>query len=127
MTVSRKERDIAMRIICDFHQNRNSGHSIGPLYLSHHGLPKSSNPEHIVEVLRSMGYITYKREPDGKIYQIDLTDSGKCYFEKRADISHEKKVEWIRYIITTAIAIAAIILSGIALAAQLGLIQFPQS
>lgn len=120
MAVSKRHRNKAMKIICDFHASKKPGHSIGPQYLTKHGLTERVNAEHVVEILRSMGYVTYSRNPDGRIYEINLTDSGKCYFEKKKDISHEKRVEWIRYIITTLIAILALIIAAISLSAQLG-------
>ena len=110
-TVSKRNRDIAMKIIIDFHENRESGHTIGPKYLTYHGLPKSVDPYHVIDVLKSMGYIDFKKDPIGKIYSIDLTEKGKHYFETNMDISREKKVEWIRYIITTLIALIALVKS----------------
>lgn len=125
MAIPKRDRDKAMKIICDFHASKEPGRSIGPLYLTKHGLSEHVNADHVVEVLRSMGYVTYRKNPDGRICEINLTDSGKCYFEKKKDISHEKRVEWIRYIITTVIAALALIIAAIALAAQLGLVQLP--
>lgn len=49
-------------------------------------------------------YIDAKR-----YYEIDLP--GKAYVEGRAALAHNKRVENIRYIITTAIALAAFIKS----------------
>ena len=126
-TVSKKNRDLAMKIMIDFHTNRDPGHTIGPKYLSHHGLPESVDPFHVVDVLRSMGYGDSKRDVTGETYRIDLTDKGKHYFETKEDISREKRIEWIRYLVTTAISISALILSGISIAAQIGLMTLPQA
>lgn len=117
-TVSKKNRDLAMKIIIDFHADREDRHTIGPKYLTYHGLPKSVDPYHVIDVLKSMGYIDFKKDPIGKIYSIDLTEKGKHYFETNMDISHEKKVEWIRYIITTLIAVAALITSIVSIVLQ---------
>ena len=116
--VSKKNRDVAMKIIIDFHVNREPGHSIGPNYLTYHGLPKSVDPYHVIDVLKSMGYIDFKKDITGERYSIDLTDKGRHYFETNMDISHEKRIEWIRYIITTAIAIAAWITAIISIVLQ---------
>ena len=125
MAISKRHRDKAMKIICGFHESKKPGCSIGAPYLTKNGLSKTVDADHVVEVLRSMGYVTYSKNPDGRICEINLTDSGKCYFEKKKDISHEKRIEWIRYIITTVIAALALIIAAIALAAQLGLVQPP--
>ena len=56
-----------------------------------------------------------------------LTPAGQAYAEIQTDAIHDKRVENIKYVITTAIAVIALILAGISLAAQLGLIQLPQA
>lgn len=126
-TVSKKNRDLAMKIMIDFHTNREPGHTIGPKYLTHHGLPESVDPFHVVDILQSMGYVNYKKDVTGDVYKIELTDKGKHYFETKEDISREKRIEWIRYLVTTAISISALILSGISIATQIGLITLPQA
>lgn len=125
-TVRKRDRDKAMRIICTHFETNTSG-SITPAYLTYHGLRESLDPEHIVKVLEAMGYVTTRIETQGNktLKFISLTPAGKRYFEDKADISHEKRVQNIRYIVTTIIAALALILSGISLAAQLGLIQLP--
>lgn len=57
--------------------------------------------------------------------KISCTTLGKKYVEDIQDKRKDKRMECIRYSITTAIAILALILSGIAVAAQLGLIKLP--
>lgn len=114
-TLSKSCRDIAMRIICDYHANNKEGNTIGPAFLAHKGLPQNIDADYVVEILRSMGYITYTIDYNRKICDIQLTDRGKCYFEMDADVKHEKRVNNIKYIITTSIAVLALILSLIAL------------
>ena len=60
---------------------------------------------------------------EGKVsYIIRGTGRGADYLMYRKRVSHKERVEWIRYIVTTVIAIVAIILAGISLASELGLI-----
>lgn len=91
MPIPKKTRDIAMKIILDFHNTREPGHSIGPLYLAKKGLPEGTDPIQVIEVLRSMGYITYTKERNGKIYDIRPTDVGIHYFETTEDEKAERK------------------------------------
>lgn len=107
----KKYRDIAMRAICDFHANNKEMNMIAPEYLYYFGIPKNINATNLVKVLQSMGLITYKWSAQDGIYSIDLTDTGRCYFERQHDLSRKEKIEWIRYAITTAIALAAFIKS----------------
>lgn len=112
MSVPKETRDIAMKIILDFHQSKDVGHSIGPMYLSHHGLPDGANAVQVVELLRSMGYISYIKERDGKIYDITPTDSGLSYFEKEADEKEKIRKEFMHdWKITLFSAIAGALLS----------------
>jgi len=104
----KKYRDIAMRAICDFDDIFST---MEPKDLYAHGLPHNINATHLVDTLRSMGLITYKWSAQDGIYSIDLTDTGRCYFERQHDLSRKEKIEWIRYAITTAIALAAFIKS----------------
>ncbi len=127
MTISKKNRDIAMKAICDFHAERLPNYSIGPEYLYSKGLPQEVDALQVVDVLCAMGYISYTDTYGDGHRQIRLTDAGKCYFEKKVDRDREKRIENIRYIITTAIAVLALVLAGISLAAQLGLIQLPKA
>lgn len=120
----KKHRDLAMRIICDFYMQHKSDCEISTKYLYLHGLPESVDAEHLCSVLEGMGYLAMTRFYDHPS-RIDLTDSGKCYFERKSDRNREKRAENIRYAITTIIAILALIISGVSLAAQLGLIQLP--
>lgn len=121
---SKNDRDIAMKILCDFYSKNDRKFCIEVNHLHNFGLPKSIDPIQIVEVLESMGYVESKSAPNSPRNKIiTLTDAGKCYFENKADKDHEKRIENVRYLITTAIAILALVLAGISLAAQLGLIQ----
>ena len=42
-----------------------------------------------------MGYISYTKERDGKIYDITPTDSGLSYFEKEADEKEKIRREFM--------------------------------
>lgn len=54
---------------------------------------------------------------------VQINDSGRQYLNRYNEAKKERSAEWIRYIITTFIAILALILSAIALGSELGLIQ----
>ncbi len=107
---SKRTRNQAMRIICDYYKSANQLWALGTNDLYRHGLSKDVDAEQLADTLEAMGYIEltrYYNDPSA----INLTNSGKCYFETKADRLDEKRVEWIRYIITTAIAVAAFIKS----------------
>ncbi|MCM1236135.1 MAG: hypothetical protein NC489_39125 [Ruminococcus flavefaciens] len=57
--------------------------------------------------------------------KIAISDRGRDYLAFINAKASKSRAEWIRYIITTAIAVLALVLAGISLAAQLGLIQLP--
>lgn len=95
MDISKKTRDTAMRIILDFHKNKQPGHSIGPAYLAHNGLPKNVDPVQVVNLLRAMQLITYTVERDGRIYDIAPTDNGISYFEREADEKEKIRKEFM--------------------------------
>ncbi len=46
-----------------------------------------------------------------KLFRISITNMGRTYFEDIYVETHRKRVEWARYIITTLIAVAALIKS----------------
>lgn len=110
-TVPKRVRDKAMRAICDFYAGSLEGYPIGPAYLYNHGVPKTMDAALVVDVLCAMGYITFQSPFPNYVKEIRLTDAGKCYFEKKADLTRKNIVEWVRYSITTAIAIAAFVKS----------------
>jgi len=116
-TFSKKNRDTAMRIICDFYEDGEIHESLKINQLHQKGLPKNIDPGQISRVLESMGYIEVTRYLNAPS-TIRLTPDGKCYFERKADISREKRMEWIRYIITTAIAVAALITAVVSIILQ---------
>lgn len=116
-TFSKKQRDLAMKIICDFYANSGPLESISDDYLKHHGIPENINVKQLIRVLEAMGYVSIKRYVNGP-GTIHLTDAGKCYFERKADLSKEKRIEWARYIITTAIATAALITAIVSICLQ---------
>lgn len=123
--ISKKTRDIAMRAIIDFHAQRKENTIIQPEYLYKHGLSQDIDAREVVDVLCSMGYIAYRPLHHGFPKSFLLTDSGRCYFERKSDMAAEKRAEWIRYAITTAIAFIALIIAGISLLSQLGIITLP--
>ena len=124
--ISRKTRDSAMRAIIDFHAQRKENTIIQPEYLYKHGLPQDIDAREVIDVLCSMGYIAYRPLRHGFPKSILLTDSGRCYFERKSDIDAEKKAEWIRYAITTAIALIALVIAGVSVLSELGLIELPK-
>lgn len=124
--ISKKNRDIAMRAIIDFHAQHKKSTYIQPDYLYHHGLPQEIDAQEVVDVLCGMGYITYRSVDRSSFKAIFLTDSGRCYFERKADIAAEKRTELIRYAITTAIALIALVIAGVSLLSELGLIELPK-
>lgn len=105
-----KQRDCAMKIICDYYADGNNIDPIDTEDLYRLGLQKTINADQLVDVLKAMGYVdtqSYYNAPD----TIYLTDRGKVYFERKYDESAQKRSENIRYAITTAIALAALIKS----------------
>ncbi len=123
---SKKYRNLAMQIICDFYANDQVDRDIDPDYLYSQGLPRSVDAEQLISVLEGMGYLEVTRYYNAPC-SFTLTGEGCCYFERKADMTHEKLVEWIRYIITTAIAVVALIKSFLpeicALMERLGLVS----
>lgn len=103
--VSRKTRDDMMNVICDYYKDGRTG-GLYKKYLYENGFENPDELRQTVDILCSMGYIT-----QDNLHGIQLTFLGKCYFEREADKSREKRVENIRYIITTSIALAAFIKS----------------
>lgn len=55
MSVSKKDRDAAMRIILEHNRENVRGHMIGSVYIDRRGLPDSAAGCDALEVLRSMG------------------------------------------------------------------------
>ncbi len=107
---SKRTRDQAMQIICDYYADESQPWPLDTNGLYDRGLSKSTNAEHLASTLEAMGYVELTQYYDGPS-AITLTNSGKCYFETKADMLHEKRIENIRYIITTAIAVIALIKS----------------
>lgn len=66
----------------------------------------------VLQYLDAKGYISISQNPvSHKLLQIHISKLGVAYPEDVSARAHEKRVEWIRYIITTAIAVAALIRS----------------
>lgn len=95
MSVSKKARDAAMRMIIDAYREKKTLHSIGPNYIRHKGLPDNADADETIEVLKSMGLIDYTKERDGSIYDIIPSESGLSYFEREADDKAKRKEEHI--------------------------------
>lgn len=75
-------------------------------------LQGSENAQDALTYLEAKGFISCSRNPvSHKLLQIRVTEIGITYFEDAEEILHEKRVESIRYWITTAIAIIALIKS----------------
>lgn len=74
-------------------------------------LPKHINLQRTLEVLFAMGYISYFPQSNGYCFDITLTHEGQWFFEREAAERATRQSEWIRYIITTLIALAALVKS----------------
>ena len=81
-----------------------------------------------------LGYGLVEKSLDGSSGWFEsLPDSGECRLSRKGiafrsyqqAAQKRKRLETIRYTITTTIAVIALILSAIAIAAELGLMQFP--
>lgn len=95
MSVSKKARDAAMRMIIDAYREKKTSYSIGPNYIRHKGLPDNADADETIEVLKSMGLIDYTKERDGSIYDIIPSESGLSYFEREADDKAKRKEKHI--------------------------------
>lgn len=110
MAVSKKTRDIAMKIIIDYYKENRVGF-ITTKYLAFRGLPKSEGPNHVVEILRSMGYVKYELM-SGDVYKIFLTDKGWHYFETQEDENTKTRKNFIHdWIIAIFSAVAGALFS----------------
>lgn len=93
-----------------------------------HSLQENANKWDVLQYLDAKGYITICQNPvSHKLLQIHINKAGITYPTDAAEKKREKRVEMIRYVITTVIAVLALVLAGISLAAQLHLIQLPVS
>lgn len=105
MTISKKHRDLAMRIICDFFaESTNSSAKISTKYLYYKGFPKEIDAEQVIKILCSMDYISYAYRPGSKEPLIELKDKGRCYFEAAQD----SKSEFLKKSIYTPIIVSFI-------------------
>lgn len=104
----KKYRDIAMRAICDYDDIFST---LKPKDLYSLGLPQDIDADGLVEVLCAMGLVTYKMTGQDGTHDIRPTNTGRCYFERQHDLSRKEKIEWVRYAITTVIALAAFLKS----------------
>ena len=122
MIITHRMQDKAMRAISDYCANYPS-HVISKEFLVYKEICDEANAQHLIDVLCALQLITYNLEDDMRV--IRLTPDGKKYFEERADVIHERRITNIKYIITTTIAVAALIIAAVSLLAQLGLIRLP--
>lgn len=83
-----------MRIILDFYWEKEQGNSIGLEYIKHKGLPGNADAEPVVEVLKSMGLVTYEVWKDGTIRNIVPSESGMSYFEREEDEKAKRREEF---------------------------------
>lgn len=80
-----------MRIILDFYQTENQKRSIGLEYIKHVGLPGNADAKTVIDVLKSMGLITYEQWKDGTIHSIAPSERGISYFEREEDEKAERR------------------------------------
>lgn len=72
-----------------------------------------------LEFLEAKGFISCtKNQVSGNLLRIHVEKPGITYFEDIAETSRAKRIEWIRYIITTAIAVAALITAIVSIILQ---------
>lgn len=75
-------------------------------------LQGSEDAKNALTYLEAKGFISCSRNPvSHKLLQIRVTEIGATYFEDAEEILNAKRVESIRYWITTGIAVAALITS----------------
>lgn len=110
--ISKKDQDRAMEILCEYFRNpHNTNIEITSSFLYKHGFPQQSNAIETIEALCAMGYIKHGGVFMKELRDIELTASGLCYPEKRAEEKRKELKDEIRYWITTLIAVAAFIQS----------------
>lgn len=85
MNATKKERDAVMRLILKHHHRNEPSTFASAQSLEHQLQDPDVNVDEVVEVLRSMGFLTYERWADKQIHQIKPSDSGIHYFETDAD------------------------------------------
>ncbi len=71
----------------------------------------------------------FRNDSPGKenCYLCEIRLRGKNYLLYLKSNQRQKHTETIRYVITTVIAVLALVLAGVSLAAQLGLISLPEA
>lgn len=80
-----------------------------------------------LNILKSKELISYIDFKNSNGIRITLAPSAFAYFDDRAEIQQKDRRSSRRYWITTIIAILALVLAGISLAAQLGLVSLPKA
>ncbi len=101
--ISKKKLDKSMKLICEFHNKKQPNCSINYKYLVFHKVADEQECKHIVEVLKSMGYIKHGTHDE----YIFLTDTGLCYFETKRETRNEKLLK----IVPIAISVIALLKS----------------
>lgn len=72
-----------------------------------------------LDFLESKGYIScIRNQVSGNLLRIHIEKPGIAYFEDIAEASRTKRIEWIRYIVTTGIAVAALITAIVSIILQ---------
>lgn len=92
--ISKRNRDIAMKAICQYDLGRKPGHEIAAEYLYYHGLPKTVDAVQVCETLAAMGLIEYTSDKKDDCKFISITDSGKCYFQVEEEKKREFRHDW---------------------------------
>lgn len=73
-------------------------------------LPKKLNHKELLLKVSALGLITIEKV-NGKTVHIKLTKSGKLYFETKKQQKQIIVIDWIRYGITTLIALTSLLIS----------------
>lgn len=72
-----------------------------------------------LEFLEAKGFIScIKNQVSDNLLRIHVEKTGVTYFEDTAEVLRTKRIEWIRYIITTAIAVSALITAIVSIILQ---------
>ena len=122
MAVSKRTRNKAMRIICDFHRKPHGSTYLHPSDLHELGLPRSVGVDEVINILLSKGYINTILPLREKSMCITLTDSGRCYFENQSD---ERRKFWKEHIVNFVGGFLSGVVTGILLAWLLGILKLP--
>lgn len=109
--ISKKDRDKAMNLIRDYYDKNPSDRTIDASFFVARCGFDSVYAEQVVRVLADMGLITYEPDPGDKTPTIRLTSEGRTYAETQADISAAASKSTRQFVISTVIAVAALIIA----------------